>query len=73
MLTRWKLRIAGAVLALLSAIGAYLAGRRHAKEAAANAALKGYANTRKEMDDADAALGDDPVVLRDWLRERAER
>jgi hypothetical protein len=33
-------------------------------------AAEAYAKTRKEMDDADAALSDDPAVLRDWLHSR---
>jgi hypothetical protein len=33
-------------------------------------AAEAYAKTRKEIDDADAAMGDDPATLRQWLRDR---
>jgi hypothetical protein len=36
--------------------------------------LETDAETRKRMDKADAeTIGDDPAVLRDWLRERGKR
>jgi hypothetical protein len=36
--------------------------------------LETDAETRKRMDKADAeTIGDDPAVLRDWLRERGQR
>ena len=71
MLMRLKLWLAGVGAALVALVGIYLAGRRAAKQGAATDALRGYADTRKRIDDADN-LGSDPAVLRDWLRERGK-
>lgn len=63
----------GAVGAVLAAfVGAWLAGRREGQQEARTDALKGYAKTRKDIDDADEVVGSDPAVLRDWLRERGK-
>jgi uncharacterized membrane protein affecting hemolysin expression len=35
--------------------------------------LKSYAKTRKEIDNAEDNISDDPSVLRDWLRERGKQ
>jgi len=35
-------------------------------------AAERYAKQRKAMDDAEAAIGDDPAVLAEWLRARPE-
>ena len=32
--------------------------------------LKGFKKTTERMQDADAAMGDDPAALREWLRKR---
>lgn len=53
--------------------GAWLAGRREGKQESALEAAERYAKTRKDMDDAAEHIGDDPVVLRDWLRARADK
>ena len=65
----WALLAAGVVLAL---VGVYATGRRDARAAAKVDALKGYAKTRKDIDNATDNLGSDPAVLRDWLRERGK-
>ena len=65
----WALLAAGVVLAL---VGVYATGRRDARAAAKVDALKGYAKTRKDIDDADAHLGNDPDLARRWLSERGK-
>jgi hypothetical protein len=73
----WELIIGGLWPYLLAASGAvflFLLGvlkggakanaRRDAKDA------KGFKKTTERMQDADAAMGDDPAGLRDWLRHR---
>lgn len=72
MLLRFRLWLYGIGIALLGVVGAYLAGRKQAKDAAKVQDLKDYAKTRKAMDDAEAAMGDDPAVLRGWLHERGK-
>jgi hypothetical protein len=54
----------------LTALFAWLTGRRQAKAETALQAAEAYAKKRKDMDDADADLSDDPAVLREWLRAR---
>lgn len=68
---RKALAWAGAAFVIIG--GAWLAGRRDAKQAAKSQGLKDYQATRKEMDDAETDLGADPAVLRDWLRERGKQ
>jgi hypothetical protein len=46
------------------------AGKREARMETALEAAERYAKTRKAMDHEDAAMGDDPAVLRDRLRQR---
>jgi hypothetical protein len=36
-------------------------------------AAEAYAKTRKDMDNAEADLGSDPAVLREWLRKRGKQ
>lgn len=74
MLTRFKLWIAGAVALVLAVLGAWVAGRREARQEARTEALEGYARTRRDMDDADASFGDnpDPAAIRQWLSERGK-
>ncbi len=71
--TVWKLIVGGLwkpVLAVLGALGLYAKGRADAKAKADGKAAKAYINTTKGMQDADAAMGDDPAVLRNSLRKR---
>ena len=62
------------VIAALAALGFGVArkraGKREARMETALEAAERYAKTRKAMDDAEAAMGDDPAVLRDSLRSR---
>jgi hypothetical protein len=61
----WKWLAAGAGL-----IGVYLKIRSGDKAKADLRDLKGFKETTERMQDADAAMGDDPAVLRDRLRKR---
>ena len=69
----WKLILGGLwrpLLAVLGAAGVYVKGRADAKAKADLRDLKGFKKTTERMQDADAAMGDDPAVLRDSLRQR---
>ena len=69
----WKLILGGLwrpLLAVLGAAGIYAKGRADAKAKADLRDLKGFKKTTERMQDADAAMGDDPAVLRDSLRQR---
>ncbi len=62
--------VAAAGAAVLGALGLYLKGRKDAKTKADLRDLKGFKKTTERMQDADAAMGDDPAALREWLRKR---
>ena len=69
----WKLILGGLwrpLLAVLGAAGVYVKGRADAKAKREIQDLKGFKETTERMQDADAAMGDDPAVLRDSLRQR---
>lgn len=69
----WKLILGGLwkpLLAVLGAVGVYAKGRSDAKAKADSRALKGFKKTTERMQDADVAMGDDPAVLRDRMRQR---
>lgn len=69
----WKLILGGLwkpLLAVLGAVGIYAKGRADAKAKADLRDLKGFKKTTERIQDADAAMGDDPAVLRDSLRQR---
>lgn len=68
---RRTLYAAGALL--LALIYAFARGRRSARRETALEAAEREAKARRRMDDAEAAMGDDPHVLRDSLRERGQR
>jgi hypothetical protein len=67
-LKMWAMGL-GLVVAALAA--SWLGGRKSAQTDAKQEELEGYVETRKRMDEVDA--GDDPAVLREWLRERGKR
>lgn len=62
--------LAGAIVAVLTALGIYAKGRRDssAKHEAQDA--REYRNTTERMQDAEAAFGDDPAILRQRMRDR---
>ena len=69
----WRLILGGLwkpLLAVLGALGLYAKGRADAKAKADLRDLKGFKETTERIQDADAAMGDDPAVLRDSLRQR---
>ena len=70
-ITRFVAKIAGIALAVLS-FGMWQrrqgAQGQKAKQAVKDA--KAYRDTTERMQDADAAMGDDPAALREWLRKR---
>ena len=71
ILGRIKLWLAAAGSFVLALGAAYWRGRSAAVAAAERERLDEYIDTRKRMDEVDA--GDDPGVLRDWLRDRGQR
>ena len=71
ILGRIKLWLAAAGAFVLALGAAYWRGRSAAGAAAERERLEDYVETRKRMDEVDA--GDDPGVLRDWLRDRGQR
>lgn len=67
------LAVAGLIIgAIIYGIGQRRRGRKEAKAETALEAAERYAKQRKAMDDAEAAMGDDPAVLRDSLRARSK-
>ena len=48
---------------------AWMAGRRDQRQQSSVT----YIKTRKEIDDVEKTIGDDPAVLREWLRERGKQ
>lgn len=66
---RLAIRAVGAV-ALLWAT--WVAGKRSERQEATVRAATAYVDTRKDIDHATDDLGDDPAVLREWLRERGK-
>jgi len=48
---------------------AWMAGKRDQKQQDAVT----YAKTRKEIDNVESNISDDPAVLRDWLRDRGKQ
>ena len=67
---RRTLYAAGAML--LALLYAFARGRRSARRETALEAAERYAKTRKDMDDAEAVVGDDPNSARRWLHERSQ-
>ena len=63
----WLVAVSIAVLAI------FAAGKRNARQQAALDAAEAYAKTRKAIDNEVAHLGDDPNILRDWLKERGKQ
>ena len=69
----WRLILGGLwkpLLAVLGALGLYAKGRADAKAKAGLRDVRGFRKATERMQDADAAMGDDPAVLRDSLRQR---
>jgi hypothetical protein len=58
-------------LAITALAAMWLGGKKSAQANAKAQEADGYAETRTRMDEV--VTGDDPAVLRDWLRERGQR
>jgi hypothetical protein len=58
---------------LIASIAIFAAGKRNARQQADLDASEAYAKTRRAIDNEAAHLGDDPAVMRDWLRERGKQ
>ena len=72
------LTIIGVIVAAIAALGfsrwtGKRQARREVKRETALEAAERYAKTRKDMDDAQADIGDDPAAARRWLSERAKQ
>jgi hypothetical protein len=70
MLLRLKLWLGAAGLFAAALAASWLGGRKQAKTDAKLREVKDYVETRKRIDSVD--VGDDPAVLRDFLRERGQ-
>ena len=73
MFMRIKLFFAAVAGAAAIIFAAWMAGRRDQRQQFAIDAAESYANTRKEIDDVESNIDDDPAVLREWLRERGKQ
>ena len=62
--------VAGAAAIIFAA---WMAGRRDQRQQTAVKTAESYIKTRKEIDDVEKSIGDDPAVLREWLRERGKQ
>lgn len=67
---RTMLYLAG-VIALIFA--AWMVGKRDQRQQEVLKTAKTYAKTRKEIDNVEDNISDDPAVLRDWLHERGKQ
>ena len=73
-MTAWLLSILWKpIAAAIGLLAVFWAGGRNARLKAKAEAGERYAKNRREMDEALETLGDDPDVLRDWLRDRGQR
>ena len=58
------------LIGLMALVGVYWRGRHNGKVAAHRDTLERYQQTRERMDDV--KVGNDPAVLREWMRERGK-
>lgn len=73
MLTRVKLWLGAAVAVILAVLGAWLAGKREARQEARSEAMRADAKRHKDMNDADIGVGATDEQHVKWLRDFAER
>ena len=71
LVSKLKLISAAIVITIGALLSSWLAGRNSANTAGKLKGANAYIKTRKAMDDAEP-IGDDPAVLREWLRERGK-
>lgn len=67
----FKAMCAAVVFVLGAVWAAFRKGNKTARQETALEAAERYAKTRKAMDEV--VTGDDPAVLRDWLRARGSK
>jgi hypothetical protein len=74
MMLGWFKR-AGLWIAAIAAIifAAWMSGKKSQRQTEALKTAKTYAKTRKEIDNVETSISDDPAVLRDWLRDRGKQ
>ena len=65
--------LAALVTGVLGALGLRWAGGRAERTRQRAKDAEGYRRTRERVENATDDLGDDPDVLREWLRERGQR
>lgn len=65
--------LAWLVAGSIAVLAIFAAGKRNARQQAALDAAEAYAKTRKAIDNEVVHLGDDPAILREWLRERGQQ
>jgi hypothetical protein len=70
MIARIKGGLAALAGVLLALMGVYAAGRRDARQRAAQEADEAYRKTRERIDEVD--LGSDPDLARRWLHKRGQ-
>lgn len=70
---RLKVWLLGAGVAVLSVLGAFIAGRRQASEAAKVQDLKDDAKRHRDMNDADLGIGASDADNIRWLQSFTER
>jgi hypothetical protein len=71
MIARLKGWLAALGALLLALLGVYAAGRRDARQRAAQEADEAYRETRRRIDEVH--VGDDPDLARRFLSERGQR
>lgn len=73
MFSRLKLWLGAAVAVLLGLLGAWVAGKREARQEARSEALRGDIKRHEDMNDADLGIGASDADNIKWLRDFAER
>lgn len=73
MFSRLKLWLGAAVAVFLGLLGAWVAGRREARQEARTDALRGDAEAHERMNDAEIGIGATDSDNIKWLRDFAER
>lgn len=70
LVSRFKLWLAAFAVGVAALFIAYSRGVSYAKAKRDLRDLRAHKKTTERMQDAEADLGDDPAVLREWLRQR---
>ena len=62
--------LVAAIGAMVAIVTAFFRGKASANAKRDARDAKAYRDTTEEMQNVEADMGDDPAVLRDWLRDR---